>query len=388
VTADHATAGLDGPDGPDGPQRPELRGRLQSASLALVVPFLDAGPVESHVVAQAVAMRPAVGRLEVCCFARVGKAAADLRAAGVDVQVLGVDPAARDRVARYRLWHHLRSTRPDIVHARTGALTAETLAAARKAGVAVRVADEAGPPAGDRAGRRRTRHTYRAATHVVAPSDAAARHLVDDCHLPAAKVARVHDMVDDRYLAGGRRRPAGTGELLTVGRLVPEKGHDLLVRAAAPILRSARRARLRIAGDGPEERALVTLARELGVGGQVELLGFRTDVAPLLATADLFVLPSRSEGSGLALVEAMAMRVPVIATEVGGVPEILEVVAPDWMVPPDDPDALTRALARALALGDRSKEILTERLHARAAEFTVAHHVAALEGLYADALSR
>jgi glycosyltransferase involved in cell wall biosynthesis len=362
-------------------------GRLRQASVALVVPFLDVGAAEARAVARAVGLRPDVGHVEVCCFTRVGRAAADLRAAGVDVQVIGVDPSARDRVARYRLWHHLRSTRPDVVHCDTGALTAHTLAAAHKAGVPVRLADEVGTHANGRAGRRATRHAYGDATGVVAPTGAVARHLVDGCRMPAAKVHTVPDLVADRFFAPRSRRPAGTGELLTVGRLVPDKGLDLLLEAAAPILRSARRARLRIAGEGPEERPLVTLARELGIEGQVDLLGFRPDVPELLRTADLFVLPSRREGFGPALVEAMAMRVPVVATAVGGVPEVLEDVAPDWLVPPDDPDALTRALARALALGDRSKELLADRLHTRARDFTATRHVTALEHLYTAALT-
>src|SRR6185437_163485 len=103
-----------------------------------------------------------------------------------------------------------------------------------------------------------------------------------------------------------------------------------------------------IAGRGGEETALRALARETGLEQQIHLLGFRPDVPDILAAADIFVMPSLSEGLPLALVEAMAASLPVIASDVGGIPEVAERDAEALLIAPGDARALAAALARLL----------------------------------------
>jgi glycosyltransferase involved in cell wall biosynthesis len=141
--------------------------------------------------------------------------------------------------------------------------------------------------------------------------------------------------------------PAGGRLAVCVGNLYPVKDHATLLRAlpALPGLRLA------IAGRGPEERPLRALATGLGVAERVHLLGLRDDVERVLAAADVFVHPSRSEGLSLAILEAMAAALPVVATAVGGTTHAVEDGATGLLVPPGDPGALARALA---SLFDRS----------------------------------
>ncbi len=129
-----------------------------------------------------------------------------------------------------------------------------------------------------------------------------------------------------------------------VGRLVPVKGFDLLVQAL-PRLRAAIPAvRVVIVGDGPERAALMARAERRGVADVLHLVGAAPDVAPFLAAADALAAPSRNEGMGRVLVEAMALGVPVVGTAVGGIPAV---IAGDVgrLIPPEDPEALARALA-------------------------------------------
>jgi colanic acid/amylovoran biosynthesis glycosyltransferase len=145
--------------------------------------------------------------------------------------------------------------------------------------------------------------------------------------------------------------PRATPVLLCPARLAPIKGHGDLLEAAARLVARGIPFELRLAGEGPERAAIERRIGERGLGGHVRLLG-TVPHAELLGMyrdgrADCVVLPSLHEGLSVALVEAMAYGVPVIATAVGGVPELLEDGA-GILVPPSDADALTEALTRVL----------------------------------------
>jgi glycosyltransferase involved in cell wall biosynthesis len=176
---------------------------------------------------------------------------------------------------------------------------------------------------------------------------------------PPAKVWSIGNGVDtDRFApaaAGERaviRRALGLpGGPLAVyaGRIAPEKGVDVLVEAWPEVVARAPAARLAVIGGGPEQARVHELARALGVAGSIAFVGGVPDVAPYLRAADAAVLPSRSEGMPVALLEAMSCGLPVVATRVGGSAEVLADAPPaGWLVPAEDPRALSDALAEAL----------------------------------------
>lgn len=134
--------------------------------------------------------------------------------------------------------------------------------------------------------------------------------------------------------------PRAGGPAVTVARLSPEKDIATLVRAAAVVVRSLPEFHLEIAGDGPERQSLQQLAASLGLVNHVRFLGEIHDVAELLGNASLFVLPSRTEGISLTLLEAMARGLPVVATIVGGNPEVVIHEKTGILVPAGDPDVL------------------------------------------------
>jgi glycosyltransferase involved in cell wall biosynthesis len=136
--------------------------------------------------------------------------------------------------------------------------------------------------------------------------------------------------------------------LLAVARLVRQKGLDILIHAMRPIKESVPDARLLLAGDGPERRALERLARKLGVADSVSFLGHREDVEHLMRRAWILAHPSRWEGFGLVLLEAMKQGLPIVAARVSAVPEIVIPEATGLLVPPEDPRALAEAAIRAL----------------------------------------
>jgi len=138
--------------------------------------------------------------------------------------------------------------------------------------------------------------------------------------------------------------------ILAVGRLSPEKGHRYLIDAVAKIISWAPQIKLTvlIAGEGPSGGKLKTQIAKRGLGKDIRLIGQCSDVRPLFSIADLFVLPSLSEGSPNALLESMAARVPIVATNVGGVPEIVNDGESAILVPPANVDLLAKSILHLL----------------------------------------
>jgi glycosyltransferase involved in cell wall biosynthesis len=136
--------------------------------------------------------------------------------------------------------------------------------------------------------------------------------------------------------------------LLTVARLVQQKGLDVLIRTMPRILEAVPGVQLLIAGEGPERGALELLVRDLRLEGRVMLLGHRNDADELMRRAWVMVHPARWEGFGLVLLEAMRMGLPIVATEVSAIPEIVVDGATGRLVPPDDASALAEAVVTML----------------------------------------
>ncbi|MBI3667362.1 MAG: glycosyltransferase family 4 protein [Acidobacteria bacterium] len=153
----------------------------------------------------------------------------------------------------------------------------------------------------------------------------------------------------------------------TSGRLVDVKGHDLFVKAAVPMIQGGSPAHFAIAGDGPLLDALRSLIDKLGISQRFHMLGFQSPIENFLREVDVFVLPSRSEGFPLALLEALAMKLPCIATRVGGVPEILGEDG-GLMVAPESSEALCSAMRSMLS--PELRRVYAERGPSKAQPFS------------------
>ena len=210
---------------------------------------------------------------------------------------------------------------------------------------------------------------------VIAVSKRMADTLRESGYKPTM-VTHIHNGVDLRTATARRsrndvRQELGIGRetllIGTAGRLSPVKGHVHLLRAARLILQKEHGAKFLIVGGGPLERELVDTAARLQVDGACLFPGPRTDVHDLIAAMDIFVLPSLDEGMPMAILEAMALETPVVATAVGGVPEVVQHGVTGLLVEPGNEAALAGACLelardrdRAQRLGAQAKRVVAE----------------------------
>jgi glycosyltransferase involved in cell wall biosynthesis len=145
---------------------------------------------------------------------------------------------------------------------------------------------------------------------------------------------------------------------LCPARLHPQKGHEILLEAVGQLAASSPRPfRVLLAGEGPLRADLEASVRDRGLAAQVAFLGLRDDIPALLRQTDALVLASHYEGMPLAILEAMAARRPVVATRVGGVPEIVEPEKTGLLVPPGDASALAAAMAALMAAPEHARRM-------------------------------
>lgn len=222
---------------------------------------------------------------------------------------------------------------------------------------------------------------------ILANSQMVLRHAARRERTPASRFRVVRNGVD-LPPAPAPRPAAGPGgaRVAIVASLTPVKRHDLLLEAWAqlpPALRE--QARLHVLGDGPLREPLAAQAATLGIAGEVIFEGAVTDVPARLAGMDIAVLCSDREGLSNAILEAMAAALPVVATEVGGNPEL---VRPDTgaLVPAGDAAALSAALARLLGDGGLRRRLGARARERVAAEFAWDGAMAALTGWYDELL--
>jgi glycosyltransferase involved in cell wall biosynthesis len=213
---------------------------------------------------------------------------------------------------------------------------------------------------------------------------------------PAARVRIIPSAIDPGRLVPclGRERlraqeqvASETPLLLTIAALVRRKGLDVLLGALADLAREAGAPRLWIAGSGPEREALERRTRSLGLEGRVRFLGQREDAADLLAACDVFVLPSRREGLGVAALEAMAAGRPVVATRVGGLGHAVVPGRTGLLVPPDDTAALADAIRQLLHDPELRARLGAEGPRRVAEGFLAGQMVEAYGSLYEEVLS-
>ena len=232
------------------------------------------------------------------------------------------------------------------------------------------------------------RQAYRCATKVVANSSAA-RAILEHEGVPGSSIAVIPNGIDAAAFTGNRlTTPQGANlRVITVANLRPEKSHETLIAAAAGLAADFPDVQFQIVGDGPRRAELEALVRARNLQRTVVFLGHREDVPDLLGAADAFVLPSRSEAFPNGAIEAMAAGLPVVASAVGGLLDLIEPDRTGLLVPPENAGALAAALRRLFTepglagrLGESGQRHVRQR-------YSFERMVASFEELYSGALA-
>ena len=294
-----------------------------------------------------------------------------------------------------RLFSFLRHHRIDVLHAHKFGSNVWGTLVGRAAGVPVVLAHEhSWAYEGQPLRRLLDREVIaRGADRLIAVSREDQRRMVEVERIAQARTMFIPNGISPAGPTNGHDVRAELGIAPTapvigsVGSLYTVKAFDVLLRAVAVLARGQPDVQVLIAGDGPEHDALTALTHDLGLDGSVHLLGRRADVPDVLRALDVAVCCSNSEGSPLSVMEYMQAGLAVVATAVGGVPDLIEPGVHGLLVPPRDPPALAAALAellgepeRARAMGDRARE-------RQRAEFDIDVLVQRLEALYLELLA-
>ena len=337
----------------------------QPPLLAHIIFTLGTGGLENGLVNIINRCPPSRYRHAIICLSHAENFSQRLTTPGVEVIELHKKPG-HDIGMYWRLWRHLRRLRPDIIHTRNLAAL-ETQALGLLMPGCKRVHGEHGRDIHDLDGSNRKYNNLRRVLNplihrFVAVSQDLSNWLIETVRIAEGKVKQIYNGVDTTRFRpqteiAGKETPHVPENFQpnrdrvivgTVGRLATVKNQRILIDALHQLLndRGELRTTLRllIVGDGPERSALEDQIKRLSLEDQVWLTGDREDIPQLLRIMDIFVLPSLGEGISNTILEAMASGLPVIASDVGGNPELVQEGRTGMLFPTGNTDALAHAL--------------------------------------------
>lgn len=374
--------------------------------IVYVIGTLDVGGTEGQLVELASGLDRTRFAATVCCLSGAGPLEQVLRARGIDVHVMAFRGIRRSlSIAFVRelpgvlrsiagFVAYLRATSPDIVHGMLFESYVLGAIAARAAGVPVVVAGrrslglfKAGKPAHLFV----ERLTNPLTDLIIANSVAVKNDVIRQERVRPGKIIVIHNGVDSRRYSVSDPRPSRSADwaprVAVLANLIGYKGHSYFIEAWRTVQRQHPTATALLIGDGPMRGELEALVAAKGLDDSVRFLGRRDDVAAILSSVDCVVHPSLQEGFSNAILEAMAMGKPVVATDVGGNREAVVDGETGYLVPPADPDAMAGAILRILADPERLAEFGAAGRQRVEQHFSIARMIRAYEVVYEDLLA-
>jgi glycosyltransferase involved in cell wall biosynthesis len=332
-----------------------MPGSTAAIPVGILLTSFDAGGTERQMTELIRRIDREAFRVHVACFRREGPWLAGVERAGVAIDTFPLgsltSPGVLVQARRFAGW--CRRNGLQILQTCDIYGNIFGLAAAALARVPVRIGSRRGivSPTGRRSLLTLQRHGYRAAHRIVANSEAAADCLASE-GVAREKVVVISNGIDLEPFDAPRTTALGP-IVTTVANLRAGKGHDVLLRAAARVLRQRPDVTFQFVGEGQLRSELEQQAEELAISAAVRFLGHRGNVPAILRGSTAFAFPSFMEAFPNGVMEAMAAEIPVIASDVGGIPELVEHGRNGLLVPPGDDAALADALLSVL--GDPSR---------------------------------
>jgi len=315
-----------------------------------------------------------------------GNAEKTLIERGFKVHILNRNFSIKDLSNIWAVYKLIKKVKPDVVHTAAAEANFHGIITAKLAGVKYIIGEEIGIPNHSSLAQKIFAFVYRWADKVICVSQSVKDHLVKTGEISAEKGVVIYNPVSVNLVEGSNLDKANTDKvfkIVYVGRLEKVKNVESLVRAFSRL--EIENIALILVGDGRERENLEILVNELKLSDKVRFEGFQSDPGKYLKEADLYVLPSYSEGFGIAAVEAMFLKVPVLATVVGGVPEFVSHSENGWLFDPNSIEDLVRKLRKILSLDDEERKAIgTKGFEDVSERFTVEKYIENLEQLYGN----
>lgn len=364
---------------------------MKKAKVLQLVQDLRIGGLERVIADIAQGLDKQKFEVEVWCVARGGELAAELEEKGIEVKILGIfscySPFRMVRIARL-----LKKSKADIVHTHGYFASVIGRAAAKIAGVPIVIHHMHSTY-----WEYRKKHIFferllsLLTQKVVCCSKAVENFVTGHLKINPSKTIVIYNGADEEKFistensALKERLGIQTTEAVvgTVSSLYRHKGHEYLLQAVPLVLDVFPSTKFLIVGDGPLRKKLEDQAKGLNIEAHLVFTGRRKDIPDLLSTMDIFVLPSCSrEGLGISIIEAMASGKPVVGTKIGGIAEVVDHEQTGYLVPPQNPDALAKAIVNLLQSPQRAKEMGRRGRRKFEERFTRRKMLAEVEDLY------
>ena len=333
---------------------------------------------------------PSTYRLSICCIGRRGPLADVMEAEGVQVLVCQDQSKTAKYLRGFELARLFSEHQVDLIHSHHTPALIDSAVGARLTGRPLIHTDHGKLYPTSWKWRMLEQTASRAAAKVIAVAKHAQHDLVEQQGIAAHKVEVIYNGLDlkptrSAPIAGLRRElGAEPGDFIvgTAARLEEQKGLELFLDGARQVLQSVPNARFVIVGGGSQEASLQEYARTLGIESRVLVTGYRVDAVTLMSAFDCFVQTSHWEAMPMALLEAMALKKPIIATAVGGVPEVVCDGETGFLLQCREASTLADLIVR-LATSDTTAQAMGEAGYRRYAEqFTAQRMIARYEDLY------
>lgn len=298
---------------------------------------------------------------------------------GFEVKIFNKNPDITNFKNIWMLYKWFTIEQPDIVHTAAAEANFHGIIAAKLAGVKVVIAEEIGLPNHSKKAQFVFRQVYKWCNKVICVSKAVKNFLIEIKEIKPEKAIVIYNPVGIPKQT--KKTIPNDFTIVSVGRLEKVKNHQLLIKAFSKL--EVTTAKLILVGNGRERENLVKLAIDLNCQNRIEMVGFSAEPEKYLAKATLFVLPSLSEGFGIAVVEAMQQGLPSLCSNVGGIPEFVEENKTGWLFNPNDEGELAAKLNHLVKLpiehlnfiGETGKNFVSSK-------FTISKYVENLENLY------
>ncbi|MBW3466600.1 glycosyltransferase [Arthrospiribacter ruber] len=356
-----------------------------------IVAELDFGGVEK-VLANSVPQFDNIKEIEimVLVLGKGGRVAEELKSKGIQVLVWEKNPCIPNISLLFQLKAFFKELKPVVIHTQGAEANFHGILAGKWAGVSKIIGEEIGLPNHHSYWKYIFKYVYAKAHQVIAISEAVKDKIVSLGEVKADKVQVLYNpiqQVENLEVASYSKAQSNKKTdfvFVTTCRLVAIKNLERLIEAFSQLVLHTNDSnpRLHIIGDGPDREKLETLCYSKELTGYVNFLGFQENVLPFLKEADVFVLPSLSEGSSVSLAEAMAFGLPSIVTKVGGASEILGNSNSGFLIDPLDTQDLKNSMLKMISLSPDERKAMGQRAKEQAKSFSVDHYLESLLNVY------